>query len=180
MQETAFSGVFRYLANGTEHSKITKFEASGAWLLLVYLKYWLIRTGRSGRPSGRPCVPRAPARAWLAQLRTRHPPARAQQGPQSGGRWRQQCALAPRMRVPTGMARVGGEFYVVFDNAMALGHLDDRFGFRWGPPGTAARSAPRAAAPGWRWDGRRGVRLFEDAYSSLQGSPQRAHRTLGA
>lgn len=25
-----------------------------------------------------------------------------------------------------------GEFYVVFDNSMALGHLDDRFRFRWG------------------------------------------------
>lgn len=29
MQESAFSGVFRYLANGTEFTKVTKFEASG-------------------------------------------------------------------------------------------------------------------------------------------------------
>lgn len=28
-QESAFSGVFRYLANGTEFTKVTKFEASG-------------------------------------------------------------------------------------------------------------------------------------------------------
>lgn len=57
IKETAFSGVFRYLANGTEFTKVTKFEASG-------------------------------------------------------------------------VARVQGEFYVVFDNSMALGHLDDRFRFR--------------------------------------------------
>lgn len=38
--------------------------------------------------------------------------------------------LAPHPR-PPGLARVRGEYYVVFDNAMSIGHMDDRFGFRW-------------------------------------------------
>ena len=45
-----------------------------------------------------------------------------------------------------------GEFYVVFDNAMALGHLDDRFRFRWAGARLAvllqAWPAPGARMPG--------------------------------
>lgn len=36
-QETAFSGVFRNLANGTEFKKVTKFEASGGGFLQTVL-----------------------------------------------------------------------------------------------------------------------------------------------
>lgn len=50
-------------------------------------------------------------------------------GPAQGLRCNTTCLL-PVVLV-AGVARVQGEFYVVFDNSMALGHLDDRFRFRW-------------------------------------------------
>ena len=95
-QETAFSGVFRYLANGTEFKKVTKFEASGGFLgLCCWTPGWGVGRAEAVFACG---TPPSPTSAWLHRL--------------------------------AGLARVKGEFYAVFDNSMALGHLDDRFRFR--------------------------------------------------
>ncbi len=80
-----------------------------------------------------------------------------------------------------------GEFYAVFDNSMALGHLDDRFRFRR----VCLASFFRAQAPGGRWldgphvDCKLPVKLllamiWRASVSSVQGPPQPLDRALGA
>lgn len=129
VQETAFAGVFRNLANGTLHSKITKFEASGAHAFLnKACSFWSAAAEGPRCSSCRSCA----RRSWLllaVHLRARHvyfPTSSTARG----AAWPTPACLSC-LPAPAGVARVQGEFYVVFDNSMALGHLDDRFGFRW-------------------------------------------------
>ena len=116
IKEQPFAGLFRTLKNS---STALKFEASGGSRCVgTGAADWPAAGGAAGRRRRAP-PPRPPARHDCARRRRR--PCRSPAPP---------CTPPLAPRGPPGLARVRGEYWVVFDNAMAIGHMDDVFRFR--------------------------------------------------